>query len=71
MTRGFVNLMKLANRAAKLGREANQRRDRGIAMAFMVDSSNSEICRCEVLYLASAADIASSRQLGWETEERE
>jgi hypothetical protein len=37
ITRGFVNVMKWGSRAAKLGREANRERDKGIAVVFMVD----------------------------------
>jgi hypothetical protein len=39
--------MKWGIRAAKLGREANPRRDKGIAVVVMVDSS-AEICLREV-----------------------
>jgi hypothetical protein len=34
-TRGFISAMKWGSRAAKLGREANPRRDKGIAVAFI------------------------------------
>jgi hypothetical protein len=36
MTRGFINVMKSGNRAAKLEREANQTRDKGKTAVFMV-----------------------------------
>src|SRR5262249_26625482 len=55
ITRGFINVMKWGRRAVKLGREANQGRE-GIAVALMMNSSNPEICRCEVHDLASTAD---------------
>jgi hypothetical protein len=48
ITRGFINAMKWGSRAAKLGREANPRRDRGIAVVVMVDSST------EIVFAKSA-----------------
>ena len=57
ITRGFINVMKSGIRAAKLGREANRRRDRATAVVFMVDSSMEirETCLSElVIALASS-----------------
>jgi hypothetical protein len=39
ITRGFINATKSGSRAAKLGREANQRGDKVVAVIFIVDSS--------------------------------
>jgi hypothetical protein len=50
ITRGFVNAMKSGNRAAKWGREVSRRRDKAIALLFMIGSS-IEICSCKVGYL--------------------
>src|SRR6516165_9050684 len=36
ITRGLVNAMKSGSRAAKLGREVSRRRDKAIAVVFMV-----------------------------------
>jgi len=60
ITRGFINVMNWGNRAAKPDREAKRRRDTGIAVVFMVDSS-TEICLREVRCLAFATDLAASR----------
>src|SRR5215471_3277528 len=48
ITRGFINAMKWGSRAAKLGREANPGRDKGIAVIVMVDSSR------EIVFVKSA-----------------
>src|SRR6516165_4175822 len=39
ITRGFVNAMKSGNRAAKLDRDVCRKRDKAIAVVFMIDSS--------------------------------
>src|SRR5215467_15959376 len=39
MTRGFINVMKWGSRVAKLDREVNRRRDKAIAVLFMLGSS--------------------------------
>src|SRR6516164_8850873 len=57
ITRGFVNAMKSGSRAAKLGREVSRRRDKAIAVVFMVESSTKNRLR-EVCELAFAADLA-------------
>jgi hypothetical protein len=56
ITRGFINVMKSETRAAKLGREANRRRDRAIAVVFMVDSSMEirETCLSELVIAAAS-----------------
>jgi hypothetical protein len=41
ITRGFINVTKWGSRFTKLGREANEWRDTGIAVLFMVVDSSS------------------------------
>ena len=70
ITRGFINVMKSGSRAAKLGREANGKREKEIAVVFMVDSS-MEICPSEVRYFSFATGLAASRWLHRGREKRE
>jgi hypothetical protein len=61
ITRGFINVTKLGGRSTKLGREANEWRDNGIAVVFMVIDSSSQSFVCEIHYLAVARiDLAAS-----------
>ena len=40
ITRGFISVTKYGSRSTKLGREANERRDKGIPVVFMVGFSS-------------------------------
>jgi hypothetical protein len=64
ITRGFINVTKWGSRFTKLGREANERHDNGIAVVFMVvDSSSQRFCLCETLHFAVAGIVRLFRQL--------
>jgi hypothetical protein len=59
ITRGFINAMKWGSRSTKLRREPNPRRDKGIAVVVMVDSSTEIVFAKSVSRLATA--VAASR----------
>jgi hypothetical protein len=60
ITRGFINAMKSGSRATRLVREADEKRDKEIAMVFMVDSS-MEICLSEVRHFSFATGLVAPR----------
>ena len=61
ITRGFINVTKWGSRFTKLGREANERRDNGIAVVFMVIDSSSQRFVLVKTIISRSQESAASR----------